>query len=96
MAMNHVRQVHRHKPSMKNSRLSIDHMGEDYLHSIFYQVLTEYQVCIEQAYLRVKIGNAKSAFGKMLCCSTLFCNTFARLYPNSICNVHRLFDQFSF
>lgn len=65
MAMNHVRQVHQHKPSMKNSTLSIDHMDEDYLHSIFYQVLIEYQVCIEQAYLRVKIDNPESVFGKI-------------------------------
>ena len=78
MAMNHVRQVHQRKPSMKNLRLSIARRDEDYPHSIFYQVWTEYQVCIEQAYLRVKIYKAKSAFGKLLCVSTLFCNTFAR------------------
>ena len=53
--MNHARPVPQHTLAVKNLMPSIDHMDEDYRHSVFYQALIEYQECIERAYFRVKI-----------------------------------------
>ena len=72
MAMNHARPVPQHTLVVKNLMPSIDHMDEDYLHSVFYQVLTEYQGCIERAYFRVKIMLLQKVVAKSKPCGESF------------------------